>query len=121
MLVQSCYSIYEVRNLIDYKLIGSRLKSAREKLQTTQEALAEQANITVVYLSKIENGKVHPTLEVLDAICSVLRLDIGAVLGNTSYTLPSYQQDRVNMLFQSLSPAVKPIALRMLKDLSEIE
>ena len=107
--------------MIDYKLMGSRLKAAREKANITQEVLAEDANITVVYLSKIENGKVHPTLEVLDAICVVLKLDIGEILGNASYELPSYQQDRVNELFQSLSPSVKPIALRMLKDLTEIK
>ena len=38
--------------MVDYQLIGSRLKQQREKQRLTQEAVAEKADITTVYLSK---------------------------------------------------------------------
>ena len=49
--------------MIDYELIGSRLKEARRTAGLTQEELAEQVFLSTVYLSLIENGKVFPTLE----------------------------------------------------------
>ena len=68
--------------MIDYKLIGARIKEARKKANITQEVLAEKADITVVYLSKIENGKVHPSLETLHNVCMPISLDLGIALGN---------------------------------------
>ena len=70
--------------MVDFKLIGSRIKQQREHRQLTQEVVAEQADITTVYLSKIENGKVTPTLSTLDAICSILNCDLGSLLANSS-------------------------------------
>ena len=70
--------------MVDFKLIGSRIKQQRENRQLTQEVVAEQADITTVYLSKIENGKVTPTLSTLDAICSILNCDLGSLLANSS-------------------------------------
>ena len=43
---------------IDYTMIGKRLKESRMAAKLTQEKVAEAADITTVYLSKIENGKV---------------------------------------------------------------
>ena len=50
---------------LDYAAIGGRLQARRKELGITQEDAAERAGITVVYLSKIENGRVHPTLDLL--------------------------------------------------------
>ena len=41
--------------MIDYQLIGSRLKQARKAANLTQEALAEKVFLSTVYLSRIEN------------------------------------------------------------------
>ena len=57
---------------LDYAAIGGRLQARRKELGITQEDAAERVGITVVYLSKIENGLVHPTLDLLDRLCCVL-------------------------------------------------
>ena len=44
-------------SIIDYKLIGSRIKNKRLEQKLTQEQVSQAANITSYYLSKIENGK----------------------------------------------------------------
>ena len=106
--------------MIDYKLIGSRLKSEREAKRLTQDAVAEQADITTVYLSKIENGKVHPTLNALSAICTVIDCDLGTVLLNSASESKDYQSEKVVQLFHACSPEVKPIALELLKGLSKL-
>ena len=58
--------------MIDYTLIGKRIQPQRLETGITQEKLAEQVGISVVYLSKIENGRVYPTLETLSNICTEL-------------------------------------------------
>jgi len=106
--------------MVDYKLIGSRIKTQRENRDMTQEHVAELADITVVYLSKIENGKVHPTLNTLSAVCSVIGCDLGEILLNVASESGKYQNEQVVMLFQNCDPNVKPIALKLLEQLSEL-
>lgn len=106
--------------MVDYQLIGSRLKQQREKKNLTQEKVAEKADITTVYLSKIENGKVHPTLDTLSVVCSVLDCDLGRILLDASSESNLYQAERVMQIFNSCSPSVKPIALNLLEQLSKL-
>lgn len=106
--------------MIDYKVIGFRIKQQRTKLNMTQDTLAELVDITTVYLSKIENGHVHPTLDLLSSICSILNCDLGTILLDISPASNNYQNERVIQLFNSCSPQVKPIALELLEKLSKI-
>ena len=87
----------------------------------TQEQTAEAANIAPVYLSKIENGRVEPTLNTLGEVCAVLNLDIGAVLSGCQPPHDNYENDTVTRLFNACSPKIKPVALKILKELSELE
>lgn len=105
---------------IDYYMIGKRLKERRIAAHLTQEKVAESSNISTVYLSKIENGKVTPTLDTLGAICSVIHTDLGAVITGCQYSQQGYGNDAVLELFQSLSPDVKPVALKVLQELSTL-
>ena len=41
---------------IDYKLIGSRIKSERIRQKITQEKLAESLDVSVGYVSQLERG-----------------------------------------------------------------
>ena len=38
---------------LDYSIIGSRLKLARQKAGLTQQDLAEEANLSVAYISRV--------------------------------------------------------------------
>lgn len=106
--------------MVDYKLIGSRIKKQREHNKMTQERVAELVDITIVYLSKIENGKVHPTLDTLSTICSVLDCDLGEILLNVTSESSKYQNEHVIKVFNACSSHVKPIALNLLEQLSKL-
>lgn len=105
---------------IDYGMIGQRLQVRRMDYKLTQEVLAEKAGITVVYLSKIENGKVHPTLELLDTLCGILALDLSMLLSGAQTTLPNYGNERLNQLYAGLSSRGKQVALNILEELSKL-
>ncbi len=107
--------------MVDYKLIGSRLKGFRVTAGLKQENVAERAGITVVYLSKIENGHVRPTLDLLQMICTAVGCDLSSIFCNVSPTTRGYQNERVLDLFHSCSPAVKPIALNLLAELAKLQ
>ena len=107
--------------VIDYSMIGKRLKDFRVAAQLTQEKVAEAADITTVYLSRIENGKVTPTLETLAMICSVINADLGTVISGCQCSNKDYGNDTVIELFRACSPEVKPVALKILKELSGIK
>lgn len=105
---------------IDYRAIGQRLQACRKSRQMTQEELAEQVNITVVYLSKIENGRVKPTLELLDTFCDVLDLELSGLITGVQTQEDSYANERVVTLFRRCSPGIKEAALDILDRLSKI-
>ena len=107
--------------MIDYKLIGMRLKNQRKVCAFTQEAVAEKAEITTVYLSKIENGHVRPTLDMLGKLCQLLRLDLSELFCEVSPSAKGYQNEYIVQLFQLCSPEVKPIALNLLEQLAKLK
>lgn len=106
--------------MIDYATIGKRIQTKRQERNITQEKLAEQVGISVVYLSKIENGRVYPTLETLSNICTELDTELAEILINTEIARKDYANNRVVELFNSCSMRVKPIALALLEDLSKL-
>ncbi len=57
---------------IDYKSIGKRIKAARKKQKLTQEKLSEMADISIPYLSNIENANTCVGLNVLLSIANAL-------------------------------------------------
>lgn len=106
--------------MIDYTIIGKRIQTCRQEQNITQEKLAERVGISVVYLSKIENGRVYPTLETLSNICTELDTELSAILSNTEIARKDYANERVLELFNSCSIRVKPIALSLLEELSKL-
>ncbi len=106
---------------IDYQTIGRRLQNSRKEQNLTQEALAERVDITVVYLSKIENGRVRPTLELLDSLCSVLGISISGLLTGVQTQEDDYANERVVALLRSCAPSIKEAALDILERLSQIQ
>ena len=61
-----------------YRVIGSKIKYYREQRKLTQVQLAEQAQISISYLSKIEAAGCNKSLSisVLNQIANVLNVEI---------------------------------------------
>jgi transcriptional regulator with XRE-family HTH domain len=56
--------------------LGAAIRVLRAERETTQLALAEDADMTVAHLSKIENGRVNPTWGTVLAIATALDVTI---------------------------------------------
>ena len=71
---------------MDYELLGQNIKKERKKQKLTQEQLAENVGISVVFLSQIENNKGIPSLETTYKLACCLGTTIDSLLtANSEY------------------------------------
>jgi transcriptional regulator with XRE-family HTH domain len=64
--------------------LGAAIRGLREERDLKQLAVAEDAEITVSHLSKIETGKVNPTWGTVEAIAKALGATIVDVAGKAA-------------------------------------
>lgn len=58
------------------KVVGANIAKHRKKKGLTQEQLAQEAGITSEYVSRLENQKENPTVNLLERLCKALSIDI---------------------------------------------
>lgn len=62
--------------MIDYYIVGSRIRQYRIEKNITQEELAFQVETSAAYISNIERGIKKPSLQKLSEIAEVLQVTI---------------------------------------------
>jgi len=65
---------------LNFNIIGQRVKEIRIQNQITQSILAERINVSETYISYIETGKKHASLETLVQISNVLGVTMDRLL-----------------------------------------
>lgn len=68
------------------ELIGKRIQELRKRQGLSQEQVAEKAEISSNYLSRIECGKENPTLDMLIKLAQALKVEMREmfILGHVS-------------------------------------
>jgi len=89
---------------LDYNVIGARLKKARKEQKITQEALAEQLDVSVAFISRIERGNSKVNLRRLSEICHILGVSEGEILNGSSDVSSVYLADEFSQILDSCSP-----------------
>jgi transcriptional regulator with XRE-family HTH domain len=89
---------------IDYAIMGEKLKIARKNKKLTQEQLAEQIDVSVAYLSRIERGDIKINLPRLSQICDLLDVSLSYVLTNETNSSETYLNDDFLNLLKSCPP-----------------
>ena len=87
---------------MDTKLIGRRIKIAREAKKLTQEQLAEMVNLSPMHVSVLERGQKPPKLETLVKLANILDVSGDFLLQDVidhSKTIPATE---VTLLISSL-------------------
>ena len=88
---------------VDYTVIGSRLKRARKEKNLTQEQLAEQIDVSVAFLSRIERGNSQINLKRLRQICQILDVTEGEILNGSSNISARYLNNEFADLLKNCS------------------
>ena len=58
---------------------GYNIAKHRKRLGLTQEQLAAVAGVTDEYISQLENQKRNPSVDIVEALCDALGVDIGDI------------------------------------------
>ncbi|WKB35488.1 helix-turn-helix transcriptional regulator [Terrilactibacillus sp. S3-3] len=68
--------------------IGERLRSRRKQLNMTTQELADKINISQSYISRFENNRAIPDIDMLARILNALDTDLSTFFAKESYTFP---------------------------------
>lgn len=69
-----------VRNEKLLKKFGLHLKALREEKGWSQEVLANEADVPISQIGRIERGEINATLSTLDAIAGAFRVSVSVLL-----------------------------------------
>ena len=105
--------------LLDYKMVGERIKQRRLSMKLTQEKLSETVGVGIQHLSKIENGKAPLSLTCLVAIANALRTTTDFLLmDNVDVAMPNLLGEAKELL-DDCSPAEIYVLLQTATKLKE--
>lgn len=100
---------------MNYELLGKRIKAERNKLNLTQEKLAEDVDISTAYLGQIERGERNVTLDKLIPIANRLGVTIDFLLSDYLSSPDDASIDTIRQLFHGKSNSQKEFAINLLK------
>lgn len=101
-------------DFIDKVELGKKLREARNNAGLTQEALAEKAEIGVMYLGEIERGVKMPSLRIFIKIIDALDISSDYILRDVLPSGKEYVLDDVTEKLSQLTPQQRKGAVEIL-------
>lgn len=101
-------------DFIDKVELGKKLREARNNAGLTQEALAEKAEIGVMYLGEIERGVKMPSLRIFIKIIDALDISLDYILRDVLPSGKEYVLDDVTEKLSKLTPQQRKGAVEVL-------
>lgn len=103
---------------LDYSIIGERIRKARLENNITQEKLAEELDVSIAFVSRIECGTTHINLKRLSQICNIKE---GVILNGTNVSSDNYLSKEFNELFLNCSKDTQKLIYDIAKIIIENE
>jgi len=72
---------------MEYRLIGNRIKAARQEKRMTQEKFAEFLGVSVSFISQVESGGKKFNLERITEVCKILDKPISYFIDGSTESL----------------------------------
>lgn len=102
--------------------IGERIRKIRKSKNLTQEKLAERADLSASYISRVENGDCVASLDSLCNIAGALQVGIESFLCDLFVTIPEDETIKeINMTASALPQKKRRLALHYLHFLAQAE
>lgn len=79
--------------MLNYKEIGQRIRSEREKLKLSRQELAELVSLSDYYIGQIERGERQMSLNVLVNLANCLHLSLDYIIYGNKDDLKYIQED----------------------------
>ncbi len=94
--------------------LGKMIRQARIKKGLTQEALAEKADIGLMYFGEIERGVKMPSMNIFIKIVEALEVSADYILQNEVSSGKEYVFDEMTQKLEKLTPQQRKIASAIL-------
>ena len=107
--------------IIDYKIIGARIKDTRKMKKITQEKIAEYLDISVSYTSRLERGAEKINLETLVKISALLEVSPSFLLDGTGTIEKDYLHNDLRETIKNYTPNKMKLLLKLANDIAEFE
>lgn len=99
----------------DYKMIGKRIKKARENKKITQAVLSEKMGVSPEYISKVENGASHFNIGRLFQVGELLDVSEVYLLSGVKETSPHYLEKEMADILKNCTPKEKKLIYETVK------
>jgi len=97
------------------KLIGHRIKELRKSKGLSQEKLAEKAETSPNYLSRMERGTENPTLDMLMKLSSALEVEMWEMFDFGHVTGRKELKDTIQTFVKTADEPALRLALKILR------
>lgn len=77
------------------KLLGANIQKLRNELHMSQSILAETIDVTIEYISKIENGRSYPKIDKLLKISQALQVSLNELFKFDTDEKSSANKDKI--------------------------
>ena len=108
---------YFMKNDLDYGTIGVRVRATRKKLGLTQEELANRTELTVPYISNIENNHTKLSLVTITAIANALETTIDSLMYDNLNVLTTQYDADIKDIVDDCTDREKAIILDVVRQL----
>lgn len=107
--------------MINYQIIGNRIKEKRLEKKLTQDNLSELLGLSNEYVSKIENGRVQINLKRLAELSLILECPIEYLISGSVMQSPDYKANEFTKLIEGLSSKERDVAYKVIKLISSLK
>ncbi|NLV88354.1 MAG: helix-turn-helix transcriptional regulator [Tissierellia bacterium] len=101
--------MYKINNPLNYKEIGSRIRTQREKLGLSRENFAELLGLSPYYVGQLERGERKMSIDTLANVSKVLNISTDYLLYGFTYYMENIM---VNESFNDIYKETMDIELR---------
>lgn len=100
---------------INHRQIGKRIKEIREQNNLSQAELAEATDLSVSYISHLENAKRKASLESVLRIVNALGITVDELLAGVQLHNPTSYQTDIDLLMAECSEKEKHFVYEIIK------
>ena len=106
-----CYWV--IAMILDYNLVGKRIKERRIEMYLTQESIAEHLDISISYISRIERAAAKISLETLVKIASYLDVSPAYLIDGAVTNSKDYLKDELAKETLHFTPSQMNLLLKI--------
>ena len=105
----------QTQTSVNHRQIGYRIKEVREQNHISQAQLAEMTDLSVSYISHIENAKRKASLESIIRIVNALGITVDELLAGVQLHNPTAYQTDLDLLMAECTENEKRFIYEMIK------